>query len=83
MKQIVTVLSISTVVSITKGSILYASSTFVSAVACSCGVWHESSYSTGLFSRSGRDPIGERGSASAFCGFRIATFKVVQFLLRY
>ena len=52
MKQIVTVLSTSTVVSITKGSLLYASSTFVSAVACSCGVWHDSSYSSGLFSRS-------------------------------
>ena len=73
----------STVMSITKGSLLYGSSTFVSAVACSCGVWHESSYSSGLFSRSGRDPVGERGSASAFCRFRIATFKVAHFFLRY
>ena len=72
----------STVMSITKDS-LYASSTFVSTVACSCGVWHDSSYSSGLFSRSGREPVGELGSASAFCRFRIATFKVVHFLLRY
>ena len=52
-------------------------------MACSCGVWHESSYSSGLFSWSGREPVGELGSASAFCRFRIATFKVAHFLLRY